>query len=227
MVGAIDLNELAVAITTVTRLLDTLVALTARQPDAVVDHPLPQCLGGHTDVVLFEQLFLRERRSKVRIARPDERQRFVSKLHGQTSIALAAPFRLEARCTFLSETPADASHLPVTDAEDLGASGLCKPSIGYSKHYLQSIHFSRAQTRQFVRHRCRVHENRTFENGRNRTLLNGAYNSETCFNWTSTDVLDTAQSGRADATDATWTDNEAETCDTFNKLYCFADATSN
>jgi hypothetical protein len=51
--------------------------------------------------------------------------------------------------------------------------------------------------------------------------------SETCFNWTSNDVLDTAQSGRADATDATWTDNEAETCDVFNKLYCFADATSN
>ena len=90
MVRAVDLHELAVAITTVTRLLDTLVALTARQPDAVVDHPLPECLGGHTDVVLFEKLFLRERRSKVRIARPDEPERFVSKLHGQTSIALAA-----------------------------------------------------------------------------------------------------------------------------------------
>ena len=175
VLAAVDLHELAVAITTMTRLLDALLALTARQPDAVVDHPLPERLGGNTDVVLFEKLFLRERRSKVRIARPDERQRFFSKLHGQTSIALAAPLRPEARCTFLSETPADATHLPVTDAEDLSARGLCKPSIGYSKHYLQSVHFSRAQGRQIVRHRCRVHENRTFENGRIRTLLNGAY----------------------------------------------------
>jgi hypothetical protein len=52
--------------------------------------------------------------------------------------------------------------------------------------------------------------------------------SETCFNWTSTDVLDTAHTGRADATDATWTDQGvAEGCDIFNRLYCFADATSN
>ena len=132
-------------------------------------------VGGNTDVVLFEKLFLRKRRSKVRIARPDECQRFFSKLHGQTSIALAAPLRLQARCTLLSETLADATHLPVTDAKDLSASRLCKPSIGYSKRYLQSVHFSRAQARQIVGHRCRVHENRTFENGRNRTLLNGAY----------------------------------------------------
>jgi hypothetical protein len=136
VVRAVDLHELAVAIATVTRLLDPLLALTARQPDTVVDHPLPERLGGDTNVVLFEKLFLRERRSKVRIPRPDECQRFFSKLHGQTSIALAAPLRPEARCTFLSETPADASHLPVTDAKDLSASRLCKPSIGYSKHYL-------------------------------------------------------------------------------------------
>jgi hypothetical protein len=50
------------------------------------------------------------------------------------------------------ETPADATHLPVTDAKELSASRLCKPSIGYSKHYLQSVDFSRAQGRQIVRH---------------------------------------------------------------------------
>jgi len=49
-IRAVDLHELAAAIATVTRLLDPLLALTARQPDAVVDHPLPERLGGNTDV---------------------------------------------------------------------------------------------------------------------------------------------------------------------------------
>jgi len=37
MVGAIDLHEIPVAIATVKGLLNALLALTARQPDAVVD----------------------------------------------------------------------------------------------------------------------------------------------------------------------------------------------
>ena len=52
----------------------------------------------------------------------------------------------------------------------------------------------------------------------------------TCLNWTDNSNANTAQSGLADATDATWTDNEGlgeEACDIFNRLYCFADATSN
>ena len=93
VLAAVDLHELAGAITAVTRLLDALLALTARQPDAVVDHPLPERLGGDPDVVLLKKLLLRERRSKVRIARPDERQRFVSERRGQTSIASSAPLR--------------------------------------------------------------------------------------------------------------------------------------
>ena len=46
----------------------------------------------------------------------------------------------------------------------------------------------------------------------------------TCANWTSNDDAQTAQSGLADATDPTWTDNEdlgEETCDVLKRLYCF------
>jgi hypothetical protein len=51
----------------------------------------------------------------------------------------------------------------------------------------------------------------------------------TCANWTSIDVGDVAQIGLATAMDADWTDvnNIVDTCDTFNRLYCFADAISN
>ena len=49
-----------------------------------------------------------------------------------------------------------------------------------------------------------------------------------CLEWTTGDVGERAQIGRADAVDATWTDvGGGDTCDTFNKLYCFADANSN
>jgi len=47
----------------------------------------------------------------------------------------------------------------------------------------------------------------------------------TCLNWTDNSSATTAQSGRADAMDATWTDNEGlgeELCDVNNRLYCFS-----
>ena len=49
-----------------------------------------------------------------------------------------------------------------------------------------------------------------------------------CLNWTTLDVGERGLIGLADAVDATWTDVAFEdTCNTFNKLYCFADANSN
>ena len=48
-----------------------------------------------------------------------------------------------------------------------------------------------------------------------------------CTQWTVNDVAIRGRIGRADATDATWTDEGGgNTCDVFNKLYCFADANS-
>jgi len=49
-----------------------------------------------------------------------------------------------------------------------------------------------------------------------------------CQQWITNDVAFFGQIGRADATDAEWTDvGGGNTCDTFNRLYCFADANSN
>jgi len=45
----------------------------------------------------------------------------------------------------------------------------------------------------------------------------------TCTVWTTNSVETRGQSGTANATDAKWTDNRSETCDVFNRLYCFAD----
>jgi hypothetical protein len=46
----------------------------------------------------------------------------------------------------------------------------------------------------------------------------------TCTVWTTNSNAIRGQSGTANATDTTWTDNLSETCDVFNRLYCFADA---
>jgi hypothetical protein len=70
----------------------------------------------------------------------------------------------------------------------------------------------------------------------NRTTLEGAFEVwtstdtdgtnpgvGTCVNWTSNSNVNTAQIGRADAMDATWTDvNFEDDCDVFNRLYCFS-----
>ena len=49
-----------------------------------------------------------------------------------------------------------------------------------------------------------------------------------CLNWTTGDVGERGLIGRADAVDATWSDVAFEDiCDTFNRLYCFADDNSN
>jgi len=60
--------------------------------------------------------------------------------------------------------------------------------------------------------------------GTDGTLIPGAGH---CANWTSPDPGVRGRIGRADGMDATWTDaGGGDDCDLFNKLYCFADATS-
>jgi hypothetical protein len=49
-----------------------------------------------------------------------------------------------------------------------------------------------------------------------------------CLEWTTSDVAESGRVGRADEVDANWTDTGVEnTCEVFNRLYCFADAISN
>ena len=55
--------SLPVAIAAVAGLLDALLALTARQPDAVVDHPLPERIGRDPNVVALLELLRGERRA--------------------------------------------------------------------------------------------------------------------------------------------------------------------
>jgi len=49
-----------------------------------------------------------------------------------------------------------------------------------------------------------------------------------CIEWTTADPVQRGQIGRADNTDANWTDvGGGDTCDTFNRFYCFANVISN
>ena len=60
------------------------------------------------------------------------------------------------------------------------------------------------------------------------TAVDGSYQGVgTCDTWASNDVALRGRIGYADQTDARWTDaGGGNTCDQFNRLYCFADAVS-
>jgi hypothetical protein len=60
------------------------------------------------------------------------------------------------------------------------------------------------------------------------TNADGTSGAGTCDNWTSSDAGFVALIGRSDAVDDTWTNvnNIVDDCETFNRLYCFADVNS-
>ena len=61
------------------------------------------------------------------------------------------------------------------------------------------------------------------------TTVDGLADSSlgSCQGWTTNDVAQRGRIGYADQTDARWTDaGGGNTCDKFNRLYCFADAVS-
>ena len=56
------------------------------------------------------------------------------------------------------------------------------------------------------------------------TATNGTASGGSCQGWTTTDVAERGRIGLANAMDATWTDQGGgNTCDVFNRLYCFED----
>ena len=72
MVRAVDLDQLAEVLTAMTRLLDAS-ALRPGQPDSGLPHPATQRLSRHAHIMALAQLLGRQRRTKVRVVLPDQR----------------------------------------------------------------------------------------------------------------------------------------------------------
>jgi hypothetical protein len=87
VVRAVDLHELAVAIATVTRLLDALPTLCTGLPDAVCDHPFAERLDRHPKAVHLEEFLVCQRRAEIRISRPDDAQGLLTQPLRQDVIA--------------------------------------------------------------------------------------------------------------------------------------------
>ncbi|WCR16172.1 hypothetical protein JHW44_17175 (plasmid) [Paracoccus seriniphilus] len=66
MIGAVDLDQLAIAFPAHTRLVER-PALFTGQPDAVFNHPFAQRLKGHHEPVMFRQLFRSQRLPEIHI----------------------------------------------------------------------------------------------------------------------------------------------------------------
>src|ERR1700716_2999561 len=72
MVRAVDLDQLAEMLTAMTRLLDA-PALRPGQPDSGPPHPAAQRLSRHPHIMTLAQLLRRQRRTKVRVVLPNQR----------------------------------------------------------------------------------------------------------------------------------------------------------
>lgn len=106
MMRAIDLNQLAEAISPATRLMNLALALTSRCPNAGFGHPFAQRFLADRYLVSFEQLLADKRRTKVDIVFADELQDKVANVIDdaivRTSAARLVP---ESRGTIVLECP--------------------------------------------------------------------------------------------------------------------------
>jgi hypothetical protein len=72
MVRTVDLDQLAEMLTTMARLLDAF-ALRPGQPDSGLPHPAAQRLSRYVHIMALAQLLGGQRRAKVRVILPDQR----------------------------------------------------------------------------------------------------------------------------------------------------------
>ena len=90
MIAAIDLNELAHAITAPTGLLNAITTPRMRHPQPVLRHPGAKRFLGHAEPVTLDKLLSRERRSKVRVAASHQQQGRIFELFGELTITRLA-----------------------------------------------------------------------------------------------------------------------------------------
>jgi len=173
VVGAVDLHELAVAIAAVTRLLDALLALTARLPDAVFDHPFSERLDRHSKAVPLQELLVCQRRSEIRISRPNDAQGLLTQPIRQDVIALATPPRDKPRGPVALVAREQPLHLTHAQRELRSGLFLGQPALLDRTHQMRSLDLAPAHDDESGVHRGRV--NPTFLSGTNPTLLYCVY----------------------------------------------------
>src|SRR4051812_50191835 len=91
MLGAVDLHELAHAVPAGARLVHGLVPLLAVAPEAVSQHPLPECLDPEMEAVSLSQLLASEGRTEVGVVGLDQPQRLRSERRRIAVVARLAP----------------------------------------------------------------------------------------------------------------------------------------
>ena len=172
----IDLHELAKAIATIPWLIDA-ATTSARDPNAIVQHPLAQRLGGDFDAVEFAKLLVGESRTEVGVVGFDERNHALTKRRVKLAVAWsAALLAVQASGPIGLEGLHQPPNLPNSEPENLGRLGLRHSLLAHSGEDLQPVQFLLThQKMPRGSHRRDDYRKRTFLNGTNRTLLTGAY----------------------------------------------------
>ena len=173
VVRAIDLHELAVAVTAMSGLLDALATLCTGLPDTVFDHPFSERLDRHPKAVHLEELLVCQRRSEIRIPRPDDAQGLLTQPIGQDVIALTTPTRDESSGAVALVAREQPLHLTHAQHELRSGLFLGKPTLLDRTHHVRSLDLAPAHDDELGIHRGRV--NPTFLSGTNPTLLYCVY----------------------------------------------------
>ena len=176
VLAAVDLYELAAARATLPGRVAAPSASSARQPDAVLDHPAAQRLDGQLQAVLLGELLVRQGRPEVAVALTDQLERPAASLLGSRRVArLAALGGDQAGGAVSLEDAVQPADLTLGKAQQLTRVPLGQPPLGDARHDLQSVQLLVAQC-HVLRHATRVARNRTFLNWRNRTFALWTYN---------------------------------------------------
>ncbi len=178
VIAAIDLDQLAATRPTVSRLLDLRLSASAGNPEAVLDHPVPERLDRELQAVPLRQLLVGERRAEALVPGADRGQRLPLQLRSQPPIAgSAAMFRRQALGAVPLVGAAESAHLPARQAQHPGRLTLRQPPLDHPLDHTHAIQL-------LVAHGHGLHalggtagrwRKRTFLLWRNRTSLSGYY----------------------------------------------------
>jgi hypothetical protein len=137
VVAAVDLDELAVALAAIPRLVRLGYALVPRDPQPSRPHPGPERLPGHADAVQLPELLLGERRAEVSVLVAYDGDDLVLDLSGDPPVArpTSLPRRQPSRPEFL-EPGAQAAHLARRQAQQLSSLRLRQPALLDAPHDL-------------------------------------------------------------------------------------------
>ena len=174
VVGAVDLDEFAPTRPTAPGLLDRRLSTRPRDPEAVVDHPVPERLDRELQPVQLRQLLVGERRAEALVPGPDGGQRLPAQLQRQPPMAgSAAMLRRQAHGAVPYVGAPEATHLPARQAQHPRGLTLRQPPLDHALHHAHAVQF-------LVAHRHSLH-------GRGGTA--GGWRKRTFLLWRKPDIF--------------------------------------